>query len=270
MLKIDNALLQDVGLGSLPEVEKNSFLRHVYETLEMRVGIRLADQMSNEQLDEFERYFEAKDDAGAFKWLETNFPNYKDIVQEEFDKLKTEITQTAPQILATSQNQAAQTQTPQQISETPPAAPAISAPPVEPTLSNTNNQSTFTTTEHPITPVWPPTDQNVAPPAPQSGQASDAFNPITAPPPVAPANTQPPQPPPVPSISTPAPASPTPVPPAPAWSPPDPMAAPMPPQPPVAPKPPGASPTLSPEPPVIPSQPSFPAEQPPAGPGQPF
>src|SRR5213596_1949249 len=106
MLKIDNTLLQEVGLAGLPEAEKNSFLKHIYETLEMRVGIRLADQMSNQQLDEFEQYFEAKDDAGAFKWLETNFPNYKDIVQQEFDKLKAEVTQSAPQILAGSQAQA--------------------------------------------------------------------------------------------------------------------------------------------------------------------
>jgi len=108
MLKIDNNLLQELGLSGLPEAEKNSFLKHIYETLEMRVGIRLADQMSNEQLDEFERYFEAKDDAGAFKWLETNFPNYKEIVQQEFDKLKAEVAQTAPQIMAASQAQAAQ------------------------------------------------------------------------------------------------------------------------------------------------------------------
>lgn len=121
MLKIDNTLLEEVGLAGLPETEKNSFLKHIYETLEMRVGIRLADQMSNEQLDEFERYFEAKDDAGAFKWLETNFPNYKDIVQQEFDKLKAEVTQTAPQILASSQAQATQ------------PAPAPLQPPAPPT-----------------------------------------------------------------------------------------------------------------------------------------
>ena len=108
MLKIDNNLLQELGLAGLPEAERNSFLKHIYETLEMRVGIRLADQMSNEQLDEFERYFEAKDDAGAFKWLETNFPNYKEIVQQEFDKLKAEVAQSAPQILAASQAQAGQ------------------------------------------------------------------------------------------------------------------------------------------------------------------
>src|ERR1700757_2431447 len=104
MLKIDNSLLVEVGLAGLPEAEKNSFLKHIYETLEMRVGIRLADQMTNEQLDEFERYFEAKDDAGAFKWLETNFPNYKDVVQEEFDKLKEEVRQAAPQILSAARH----------------------------------------------------------------------------------------------------------------------------------------------------------------------
>src|SRR5882757_3459166 len=108
MLKIDDNLLQEIGLGSLPAEEKRGLLSHIYETLEMRVGMRLADQMTNEQLDEFEQYFEAKDDAGAFKWLETNFPNYKEIVNEEFEKLKAEVAQTAPNILAAAQSRAIQ------------------------------------------------------------------------------------------------------------------------------------------------------------------
>ena len=104
-LKIDDNLLQELGLGALPQHEKSGLLKHIYETLEMRVGMRLADQMSNEQLDEFEQYFNAQDDAGAFKWLETNFPNYKDIVADEFGKLKSEVAQTAPQIVAAAQQQ---------------------------------------------------------------------------------------------------------------------------------------------------------------------
>jgi predicted RNA-binding Zn ribbon-like protein len=102
-LKIDNNLLDQLGLSALPPAEKSGLLKHIYETLEMRVGMRLADQMSNEQLDEFEQYFNAQDDAGAFRWLETNFPNYKDIVAEEFEKLKSEVAATAPQILAAAQ-----------------------------------------------------------------------------------------------------------------------------------------------------------------------
>lgn len=107
-LRIDNNLLDELGLGGLPAEEKAGFLKHIYETLEMRVGMRLADMMTNEQLDEFETFYNAKDDAGAFKWLETNFPNYKEIVADEFGKLKGEIAQSAPQILAASQQQVAQ------------------------------------------------------------------------------------------------------------------------------------------------------------------
>ncbi|HVX23850.1 MAG TPA: DUF5663 domain-containing protein [Candidatus Saccharimonadales bacterium] len=129
MLKIDNSLLVEIGLGNLPDAEKNSLLKHIYETLEMRVGMRLADQMTNEQLDEFEKYFEAKDDAGAFHWLETNFPNYKDIVQQEFDKLKAEVQQAAPQILAASQGAGAAGPDPAAV---PAPAPAPAAPVVAP------------------------------------------------------------------------------------------------------------------------------------------
>lgn len=112
MIQINDNLLQEVGLGSLPPEEKKNLLEHIYETLELRVGMRLADQMTKAQLDEFERYFEAKDDKGAFTWLETNFPNYKDIVQQEFDKLKAEVAQSAPQIISASTAQSQSTPMP--------------------------------------------------------------------------------------------------------------------------------------------------------------
>lgn len=100
MFKLDNAFLEELGLGSLPAVEKNKMLAHIYETLEMRVGMKLAEQMTNEQLDEFEGYINRQDEAGALKWLESNFPNYKQVVAEELEKLKGEVRQVAPQVLA--------------------------------------------------------------------------------------------------------------------------------------------------------------------------
>lgn len=107
-LKLDNNLLEELGLGALPEHEKQLLLRQIYEKLEMNVGVRLADQMSNEQLDEFEKFVDSNDDKGAFQWLESNFPNYKDVVNQEFEKLKAEIRQYAPQMLAVAQQNAAQ------------------------------------------------------------------------------------------------------------------------------------------------------------------
>jgi hypothetical protein len=104
MFKLDNNLLVELGLGSLPSDEKNKMLNHIYETLEMRVGMKLAQKMTNDQLDTFEGFIDKSDDAGALKWLETNFPDYKQVVAEELDTLKTEIKNTAPQIIAASQN----------------------------------------------------------------------------------------------------------------------------------------------------------------------
>lgn len=125
MFKLDDNLLQELGLGTLPAVEKNKMLSHIYETLEMRVGMKLAEQMSNEQLDEFESYIDRNDEPGALKWLEANFPGYKQVVADELEKLKIEIRSAAPQIVAASQadpiNQAPQPAQPQ--------APAAYQPP---------------------------------------------------------------------------------------------------------------------------------------------
>ncbi len=107
MIRLDDNLLQELGLGSLPPEEKDKFLKHIYETLEMRVGTRLAERMTDQQLDEFETFIDRKDDAGAFHWLETNFPNYKEVVAEEFEKLKTEVKAVSPEIIRASQQQAA-------------------------------------------------------------------------------------------------------------------------------------------------------------------
>ncbi len=115
MFKLDDNLLKELGLGSLPPEEKNRMLGQIYETLELRVGMKLAEQMTNEQLDEFEGYIDRQDEAGALKWLETNFPNYKDVVAQELEALKTEVKASAPHILAAVSDQQGQM---------PPAAPA--------------------------------------------------------------------------------------------------------------------------------------------------
>lgn len=112
MFKLDDNLLHELGLGSLPATEKNRMLAHIYETLEMRVGMQLASKMSDAQLDEFETLMPVETDtpemqkqkeADALKWLETNFPDYKQVVADELEKLKTEIKTAAPQILASVQ-----------------------------------------------------------------------------------------------------------------------------------------------------------------------
>ncbi len=128
MFQLDDNLLQELGLGSLPPAEKNKMLAHIYETLELRVGMKLAEQMTDAQLDEFEAFIDRNDEAGALAWLESNFPNYKQVVADELAKLKAEIKAQAPSIVeathsalqTTGPSPAEQPQPPQQ----PPPAPA--------------------------------------------------------------------------------------------------------------------------------------------------
>lgn len=103
MHQIDDNFLASLGLAQLPQDEKEKMKAHIYETLEMRVGIKLASNMTDEQLTEFETLMNNQDDAGALRWLETNFPNYKQVVTDELNKLKEEIKQMAPQILSHSE-----------------------------------------------------------------------------------------------------------------------------------------------------------------------
>lgn len=103
MFKLDDDFLAQLGLAALPPDDKKKMLAHIYETLELRVGMKLAANMSDAQLDEFEKLMDSGNDAGALNWLETNVPNYKEVVASELEVLKNEIKATAPQILAASQ-----------------------------------------------------------------------------------------------------------------------------------------------------------------------
>lgn len=122
MIKLDNNLLVELGLGTLPVEEKRKMLAHIYETLEMRVGMELARQMTDEQLIEFEDFINENDESAALDWLEDNFPDYRDVVAAEFEKLKVEIKEVSPQIVASSEQGEGPTQQIGQESEPTPQA----------------------------------------------------------------------------------------------------------------------------------------------------
>lgn len=100
MFKLDDDFLKSVGLGDLPEDQKKAFLQHLYEELELRVGTRLSEGMSEDQLGEFEQFIENADDKGAVSWLQQNRPEYQTVVSEEMTKLKQEIIEGKDKVLA--------------------------------------------------------------------------------------------------------------------------------------------------------------------------
>lgn len=100
MIRLDQDLLSEVGLGDLDEDQARVVLAQVYETLEMRVGIRLGGQLSDAQLSEFEFLMKSNDQKGALEWLEANVPDYKSTVAEALTQLREEMASSAAEILS--------------------------------------------------------------------------------------------------------------------------------------------------------------------------
>lgn len=76
MFQLDDKFLADVGLGGLPEDQKAAFLEYFREQLELRVGTRLSEGLTETQLDEFESFID-RDEAKVNTWLAANTPDYQ-------------------------------------------------------------------------------------------------------------------------------------------------------------------------------------------------
>ena len=87
-MKFDEQFLQEMGLSAMPEEQKQSFLQYIQEELEIRVGERISEGMTREQLDAFDA---TADRAAAVAWLEQNRPDYREIVNRTIEELKAEI-----------------------------------------------------------------------------------------------------------------------------------------------------------------------------------
>ncbi len=144
MFQLDDKFLADIGLNDLPDDQKQAFLQHIYEELELRVGTKLSDGLSDQQLEEFEKIIDRdqatidgwlvahvqdytnddvfkrmqqalkldpadpalKAEYVATKWLEVNRPDYRDVVKAVLDELKSEIVSNRDAILGQQPPQA--------------------------------------------------------------------------------------------------------------------------------------------------------------------
>lgn len=76
MFQLDDKFLADIGLNDLPEDQKKPFLEHIYNELELRVGTKLSEGLSDVQLEEFEKIID-RDEIKINEWLALNAPNYQ-------------------------------------------------------------------------------------------------------------------------------------------------------------------------------------------------
>lgn len=94
MFQLDDKFLQDVGLGGLPDDQKKMFLDHFREQLELRVGTRLSEGLSDAQLEQFEAFIDRKDDV-VNSWLSANVPDYEN--DQIYQQLKSGAPEQIPQ-----------------------------------------------------------------------------------------------------------------------------------------------------------------------------
>ena len=136
MIKIDEKFLDEVGLSSMPQERKAGFIAQTQEELENRVGERMSEGMTVDQLREFdgimnndrntmirvlsqigdyrqdalyqkllERHgvtegnLEILGEYLSVKWIQINRPDYATITKNVAEELKAEIIEARPQIL---------------------------------------------------------------------------------------------------------------------------------------------------------------------------
>ena len=100
MFQLDDKFLQSVGLGDLPDDQKQAFLQHTYETLEERVGTRLASSLSEAQLEEFEG-FATHNEEKINAWLNENVPNYQE--EEDYKQLAASAPDNVPPLVVAAE-----------------------------------------------------------------------------------------------------------------------------------------------------------------------
>ena len=75
MFQLNDDFLKELGLDQLPEEQRKPFLEHIYSELELRVGERLSEGMSDAQLDGFANIID-KVPGAVDEFLAKHAPNY--------------------------------------------------------------------------------------------------------------------------------------------------------------------------------------------------
>jgi hypothetical protein len=94
MVNIDEDWLAELGVTDLSEKETDALLDIIEEELEVRVGTKVINSMSKPQLEEFEKL----DDEKRESFIDKVFPNYDEVVVQEYNFIGYEITKSKDKI----------------------------------------------------------------------------------------------------------------------------------------------------------------------------
>lgn len=135
MIRVDENFLRETGLGDLDEMQRAAFIEEAQRLLENRIGEKLSEGLSLEQLEEFDgimkkdknvmikalaklgdyridevyqnllkRYgvtegtVDILSEYLSVKWIQTNRPNYAEVSHQVFEELKQEVRASSEEI----------------------------------------------------------------------------------------------------------------------------------------------------------------------------
>ena len=135
MIRVDENFLRETGLGDLDEMQRTAFIEEAQRLLENRIGEKLSEGLSLEQLEEFDgimkkdknvmikalakqgdyridevyqnllkRYgvtegtVDILSEYLSVKWIQTNRPNYAEVSCQVFEELKQEVRASSEEI----------------------------------------------------------------------------------------------------------------------------------------------------------------------------
>lgn len=135
MIRVDENFLRETGLGDLDEMQRTAFIEEAQRLLENRIGEKLSEGLSLEQLEEFDgimkkdknvmikalaklgdyridevyqnllkRYgvtegtVDILSEYLSVKWIQTNRPNYAEVSRRVFEELKQEVRASSEEI----------------------------------------------------------------------------------------------------------------------------------------------------------------------------
>ncbi len=85
-------IIEALGLESLPDEQKIKMVEMMSTVVQKRLMLRIMDQLSETDKNEFEKILGGKDaDLAAAEFIKNKVPNFDEMVQEEIIKIKQEM-----------------------------------------------------------------------------------------------------------------------------------------------------------------------------------
>lgn len=85
-------IIEALGLEALPDEQKIKMVEMMSTVVQKRLMLRIMDQLSETDKDEFEKILGGKDaDLAAAEFIKNKVPNFDEMVQEEVIKIKQEM-----------------------------------------------------------------------------------------------------------------------------------------------------------------------------------